>query len=284
MTEPLLEYSHVEVSYNGRAVVHDVSFPVMPGEIVCLVGESGSGKSTLVKAAMGQLGDAGLVTRGDIWYGGASLPDLSARDMRRLCGDDFALVFQDCLAALTPIRRIGDLVHESMSAHRRMTRGESDEAALEMLAHLGFDDPARVLSSYPSELSGGMGQRVGIALALLSEPRVLFADEPTSALDVIAQAQVVELLGRVNSEMGCTIVLVTHNMGVVRALADHVLVLKDGEAVEFGDAAQVLDEPAAAYTRELVAATPRCGKPTAEDAGTIGSPFPSALRGKGRLP
>ena len=257
MEEPLLTYDHVDISYNGVAVVHDVSFSVMPGEVVCIVGESGSGKSTLVKAAMGQLGASGLVTRGDIWYAGRSIPDLPARDLRRLCGDDFALVFQDCLASLTPIRCIGDQVYEGLASHRQVTREECDEKAAEMFAKLGLEDPARVLRSYPFELSGGMGQRVGIAIALLSGPRVLFADEPTSALDVIAQAQVVELLGRVNEELGTTVVLVTHNMGVVRALADHVLVLRDGDAVEFGPAHRVLECPEAAYTRELLDAAPR---------------------------
>ena len=257
MTEPLLEYSHVEISYNGVAVVHDVSFSVMPGEVVCIVGESGSGKSTLVKAAMGQLGADGCVTRGDIWYEGSSVPDLPPRSLRRLCGSDFALVFQDCLAALTPIRRIGDQIYESMSAHRPITRTECDKLAIEMLALLGLEDPHRVLASYPFNLSGGMGQRVGIAIALLSQPRILFADEPTSALDVIVQAQVVKLFGEINERLGATIVLVTHNMGVVRALADHVLVLKDGEMVEFGSASHVLNSPATDYTRDLLAAVPK---------------------------
>ena len=262
MTQPLLEYRNVQVSYNGTPVVHDVSFPVMPGEVVCIVGESGSGKSTLVKAAMGQLGEFGMVTRGDIWYEGSSIPDLPARDLRRLCGDDFALVFQDCLAALTPIRRIGDQVYESMSVHRSISRAECDEMACAMFEKLGLDDPMRVLEGYPFNLSGGMGQRVGIAIALLSEPRILFADEPTSALDVIAQAQVIDLLRRINDTMGTTIVLVTHNMGVVRALADHVLVLKDGNLVEFGDVSQVLDAPTQAYTRELLASSPKLEKPS----------------------
>ena len=257
MTEPLLEYRNVEVSYNGVPVVHDVSFTVMPGEIVCIVGESGSGKSTLVKAAMGQLGEAGTVTRGDIWYGDASIPDMPPSSLRRLCGSDFALVFQDCLSALTPIRRIGDQVYEGMVAHRSITRAECDDRAMTMLAKLGLEDPARVLESYPFNLSGGMGQRVGIAIALLSEPRVLFADEPTSALDVIAQAQVVELFRKINETLGTTIVLVTHNMGVVRAIANHVLVLKDGALVEFGEAERVLDTPSATYTQELLNAAPR---------------------------
>lgn len=260
MTKPLLEYCDVEISYNGVPVVRDVSFSVMPGEVLCIVGESGSGKSTLVKAAMGQLGSSGLVTRGDIWYCDSSIPDLSTRDLRRLCGSDFALVFQDCLASLTPIRRIGDQVFEAMSAHASISRAECDERARETFAKLGLDDPDRVLESYPFSLSGGMGQRVGIAIALMSEPRILFADEPTSALDVIVQAQVVDLLGRINKELGTTIVLVTHNMGVVRALADHVLVLKDGGMVEFGEAAQVLEAPAAEYTRELLAAAPKLEK------------------------
>ena len=257
MNEPLLEYSHVEVSYSGTPVVHDVSFPVREGEVVCLVGESGSGKSTLVKAAMGQLGPKGLVTRGDIWYGDASIPDLARGELRRLCGQDFALVFQDCLAALTPIRTIGDQVYESLASHRKISRRESDALTLEMFGKLGLEDPPRVLASYPFGLSGGMGQRVGIAIALLSNPRILFADEPTSALDVVVQAQVVKLLRDVNRELGTTIVLVTHNMGVVRALADHVLVLKDGRMVEFGTAGQVLDHPQEAYTRELLEAAPR---------------------------
>ncbi|MDO4797770.1 MAG: ABC transporter ATP-binding protein [Coriobacteriales bacterium] len=257
MTRPLLEYSHVEVSYNGLAVVHDVSFAVMPGEVVCVVGESGSGKSTLVRAAMGQLGPRGCVTRGDIWYDGASIPDLPERDLRRLCGSHFGLVFQDSLSALTPIRRIGDQVFESMRAHSAITRVECDRLAVQMLARLGLEDPERVLASYPFELSGGMGQRVGIAIALLGGPRVLFADEPTSALDVIAQAQVVELLASVNRELGTTIVLVTHNMGVVRSVANHVLVLRRGRVVEFGDAAQVLEAPREPYTQELLDATPR---------------------------
>ena len=257
MTRPLLEFDHVEVSFDGTPVVHDVSLPVLEGEVVCIVGESGSGKSTLVRAAMGQLGRRGCVTRGDIWYQGESLPDLPVRRMRQLCGTDLALVFQDCLASLAPIRRIGDQVFEGMSAHRKVSRKECDRLALEMFERLGLDDPERVLACYPFELSGGMGQRVGIAIALLGEPRVLFADEPTSALDVIAQAQVVKLLARVNRDLRTTIVLVTHNMAVVEAIADHVLVLRDGVVEEFGTVQQVLQEPAAAYTRELIAAMPR---------------------------
>lgn len=257
MDRPLLAYRNVEISYDGVAVVHDVSFDVEEGQVVCVVGESGSGKSSLIRAAMGLLGPGGMVTRGDIWYGGRSLPDLSPRELRALCGHDLALVFQDSLASFAPIRRIGDQAHESLSAHTRITRSESDERAARMFLRLGLDDPRRVLGSYPFELSGGMGQRVGIALALLPEPRILLADEPTSALDVMAQARATELLRQANHELGTAIVLVTHNMGVARALADHVIVLKDGAVQEQGPAGEVLDHPRSPYTRELLGAMPR---------------------------
>lgn len=257
LPDSLLAYDHVEVSYGGTPVVHDVSFSVAEGEVICVVGESGSGKSTLVKAAMGLLGAGGLVTRGDIWYGGRSLPDLAPREMRALCGTELAVVFQDCLAAFAPVRRIGDQLHEAMASHQAISRAECDRLATRHFEALGLRDPERVLASYPFELSGGMGQRVGIAAALMGKPRVLFADEPTSALDIVAQTQVMDLIRTINEQMGTTVVLVTHNMGVVRHLADHVVVLKDGCVVECGSARQVMDAPTSDYTRELIAATPQ---------------------------
>ncbi len=257
MLQPVLTYDRVEVSYRGVPVVRDVSFAIRPGEVLGIVGESGSGKSTLVKAAMGQLGADGLVTQGDIWYGGKSIPDLSPQELRALCGMDLALVFQDCLAALTPIRTVGDQIHEFMSAHRRISRTECDRQAAELFFRLGLENPRQVLASYPFELSGGMGQRVGIAMALMGEPRVLLADEPTSALDVITQTQVIELFSRIRNLCDAAIVIVTHNMSVVRALADNVLVLRNGLVVEYGNTHEVLGHPTQAYTRQLIDATPR---------------------------
>lgn len=257
LPDSLLAYDHIEVSYGGTPVVHDVSFSVAEGEVVCVAGESGSGKSTLIKAAMGLLGPRGLVTRGDIWYRGRSLPDLAPREMRALCGTELAVVHQDCLASFAPIRRIGDQLHEAMASHRAMSRAECDQLAARHFEALGLRNPERVLASYPFELSGGMGQRVGIAAALMGGPHVLFADEPTSALDIVAQTQVADLIRTINKQMGATVVLVTHNMGVVRRLADQVVVLKDGRIMECGSARQVLDAPESVYTRELIAATPR---------------------------
>ena len=257
MPKPVLTYDHVEVSYRGVPTVQDVSFAVCPGEVLGIVGESGSGKSTLLKAAMGQLGADGMVTRGDIWYKGRSLPDLSAREMRKLCGSDLALVFQDCLAALTPIRTIGDQIHESMTAHQRISRAMSDERATALFAQLGLEQPQRILNSYPFELSGGMGQRVYIAMTLLCEPRVLLVDEPTSALDVLAQNQVIELFSQVRTTTDAAMVLVTHNINVVRALASNVLVLKSGRVVERGSTREVLTHPTHPYTRQLIDAAPK---------------------------
>ena len=182
--EPLLTYRSVEVSFNGRAVTHDVSFTLHAGEILGIVGESGSGKSTLLKAAMGLLGNGGLVTKGDIWFKGKDLPDLPEKELRKVCGAGIGMIFQDAGASLCPIRTIGEQIYESMSAHMEITRSQAREKALVLFEKLQFKDGQRIWNSYPFELSGGMNQRAGIAIAILMEPPVLLADEPTSALDV----------------------------------------------------------------------------------------------------
>ena len=257
MAEPLLEYDRVTISYRENVVVHDVSLTVCAGEVLCLVGESGSGKSTIVKAAMGQLGRTGAVCAGDIYYRDRNLTDMPARELRALCGHDIALVFQDSLAALTPTRTIGDQVFEFMCAHGRTTRAACDALASKYLGRLGLKNPAQVLGSYPFELSGGMGQRVGIAMALMGKPDVLLADEPTSALDVITQAQVMAIFKEIRTWTDVAMVIVTHNMAVARELATSVMVLKEGRVVEYGDARKVLESPDEDYTRRLIAAMPR---------------------------
>ena len=255
--EPLLTYRSVEVSFNGRAVTHDVSFTLHAGEILGIVGESGSGKSTLLKAAMGLLGNGGLVTKGDIWFKGKDLPDLPEKELRKICGAGIGMIFQDAGASLCPIRTIGEQIYESMSAHMEITRSQSREKALVLFEKLQFKDGQRIWNSYPFELSGGMNQRAGIAIAMLMEPPVLLADEPTSALDVAVQKQVIEEMLHLRELFGTAIILVTHDIGVVSAMADTVLVLKDGRIMEFGTAQQVLREPRDAYTRKLLAAVPK---------------------------
>ena len=253
----LLRYDHVDISYNGFLAVKDVSFTLEPGEILGIVGESGCGKSTLIKAAMGLLGSAGMVTRGDIWYKGKNLPDLPPKELRKLNGPELGMIFQSAGSSFCPIRTIGTQLYETMTEHEKISKAEFLDRAMELLGKLGFEDGKRILGSYPFELSGGMQQRVGIAAAMLLNPSVLLADEPTSALDVSVQKQVVEEMLLVRETFGTAIVLVAHNIGVIGAMADKVLVMKNGEAVEYGDTWQVLGSPQAAYTRQLLSAVPR---------------------------
>ena len=253
----ILKYEQVDISYNGVKVIKDVSFTVDEGEILGIVGESGSGKSTLIKAAMGLLGNTGLVTRGDIWYKGKNLPDLSVGEIRKLNGPELGMIFQYAGSSFCPIRTVGSQLYESMTEHESVSKAEFRRRASELLEKIGFENAQRILDSYPFELSGGMQQRVGFAAAMLLNPSVLLADEPTSALDVSVQKQVVEEMLLVRRTFGTSIVLVTHNIGVIGAMADKVLVMKDGEMVEYGETQQVLNDPKEAYTRTLMSAVPR---------------------------
>ena len=253
----LLDYQHVEISFNGNAVVHDVSFQLHPGEILGLVGESGSGKSTLIKAAMGLLGESGMVTRGDIWFEGKNLPDLPEKEMRKICGEKIGMIFQDCGASMSPIRTIGEQIVESMAAHHKVNVAEARAAAMELFDKLRFKDGERIWNSYPFELSGGMNQRAGIAIAMLMNPAILMADEPTSALDVAVQRQVVEEMLNIRDVFGTAIIIVTHDIGVVSAMADSILVLQNGYMMEYGKAKDVLENPRNDYTKKLLSAVPR---------------------------
>ena len=221
------------------------------------MGESGSGKSTLIKAAMGLLGETGLVTRGDIWYKGKNLPDLSPADLRKLNGPELGMIFQYAGSSFCPIRTVGAQLYESMTEHENLTKEAFRVRATELLEKIGFENAQRILDSYPFELSGGMQQRVGIAVAMLLNPSVLLADEPTSALDVSVQKQVVEEMLLVRKTFGTSIVLVTHNIGIIGAMADKVMVMKNGEMVEYGETQQVLNYPKEAYTRLLMSAVPK---------------------------
>ena len=206
---------------------------------------------------MGLLGPAGLVTRGDIWYKDKNLPDLKPAEMRKLCGPDLAMIFQSAGASFCPIRTVGAQLYESVIEHEKVTRAEFEDRASEILSKIGFLDPLRVLKSYPFELSGGMQQRVGIASAMLLRPSVLMADEPTSALDVHVQKQVVEEMMLMRKEYGVSIIIVTHNIGVVGAMADNVLVMQNGRAVEYGETDKILNHAETEYTKTLMAAVPR---------------------------
>ena len=256
----LLRVEHVTISYNGKPVVQDVSFELKQGEILGIVGESGSGKSTIIKAVMGLLGEEGLVTKGDIWYKGENLTDMSTKELRRYLGKEIGMVFQDCKSALCPVRKIGAQIYEAVSEHEKASRHEVRNRAGEIMKKIGLNDADRVLDSYPFELSGGMNQRVGICTAMIMRPKLLLADEPTSALDVTVQKQVVEELLFMREEYNTAMILVTHNIGVVRMMADRVLVLQNGHVKEYGETENVLENPQDSYTKKLMESVLRLKK------------------------
>lgn len=253
----LLTCENVTIAYQGVPFVHDLSLELANGEVLGIVGESGSGKSTLLRAVIGLLSPGGAVVSGGISYNGQSLTDGSAEKWRQLRGREMAMLFQDAAASLVPVQTVGRQVWECLKAKGAADRKAVQAEAMDLFQRLRFPDPAGLWGSYPGELSGGMAQRVCLAMALLMRPKLLLADEPTSALDVIAQRRVVEELRTLQQQTGMALVVVSHDFGVIAALADRVLVLKEGRVVEQGTARQVLLEPREPYTRQLIAAVPR---------------------------
>lgn len=257
MGQPLLDIQHVEISYAGTPVVHDVTLQMQPGEILGIVGESGSGKSTVIKAAMGLLGKNGAVTRGDIYYRGKNVLEAKGEELRKMRGPGMGMIFQNTGASLCPIRRIEEQLYESVLQHEKISRSEVRRRALELFEKMKLRDGERILKSYPFELSGGMNQRVGIMMAMIMNPDLLFADEPTSALDVTVQAQVVREMVKLRELFGTGIAIVTHNIGVVEYMADQIAVLYQGKLVEYGTKEEVLYHPQEPYTRQLIGAVLR---------------------------
>lgn len=257
MGQPLLDIQHVEISYAGTPVVHDVTLQMQPGEILGIVGESGSGKSTVIKAAMGLLGKNGAVTRGDIYYRGKNVLEAKGEELRKMRGPGMGMIFQNTGASLCPIRRIEEQLYESVLQHEKISRSEVRRRALELFEKMKLKDGERILKSYPFELSGGMNQRVGIMMAMIMNPDLLFADEPTSALDVTVQAQVVREMVKLRELFGTGIAIVTHNIGVVEYMADQIAVLYQGKLVEYGTKEEVLYHPQEQYTRQLIGAVLR---------------------------
>lgn len=260
MQQPLLDVQHVEISYNGKPVVHDVSLQMEPGEILGIVGESGSGKSTIIKAAMGLLGKSGVVTKGDIYYKGQNVIDAKEDEIRKMRGPAMGMIFQNTGAALCPIRTIEDQLYESVSQHEKVSRQEVCDRAIELFEKMRLSDGKRILQSYPFELSGGMNQRVGIMMAMVLKPELLFADEPTSALDVTVQAQVVKEMMKMRELYGTGIAIVTHNIGVVEYMADKIAVMYQGRLVEYGRKEDIIYHPQDPYTKKLIKAVLRINK------------------------
>jgi oligopeptide/dipeptide ABC transporter ATP-binding protein len=256
----LLRVQDFSVSYGGNAVVDSLSFELAAGTCLGVIGESGAGKSQAFLAMLGLAGP-GAQASGGAWLGGE---DLLAGAAARLRGRRVAMIFQDPLTSLTPHLRIGEQIAESLLLHRGMTRDEATAEAARLLGQVRVGDVSRRLRQYPHELSGGMRQRVMIAMALACDPALLIADEPTTALDVSVQAELLELLRQLIRERNLSLVIVTHDMGVIAALADQVLVMRGGSIVERGPVSEILSAPVHEYTRALLAATPRLDGPAAE--------------------
>lgn len=266
---PVLRVEDLHVTFtleHGSVVaVDNISFELLPGQILGIVGESGSGKSVTSKALMRMLRHPGRVDSGNIKLHGRDLLALSAKEMLEVRGKEIAMIFQDPQAALNPVMRIKDQIIEAMKIHG-VDRESARVRAIELLEKVGIPEPAVAAEKYPHQFSGGMRQRVVIAIALANEPSVLIADEPTTALDVTIQAQILDLLRRLRDELGIAILFITHDMGVVAELCDDVVVMHQGHIVERGTVRQVLSNPVDDYTIGLMAAIPKTDSPLRDDA------------------
>jgi oligopeptide/dipeptide ABC transporter ATP-binding protein len=257
--EPLLEVQDLAVRFGEVRAVSGVSFSVRPGEFYGIVGESGSGKSVTARAIMGLLGEHATVDRGSIRLSGEELLGANPRRLRTLRGDTVSMVFQDALAALDPVYAVGDQLVEALRAHRPVRRAEARRRAIELLGEVGIPDPEDRIDAYPHQLSGGQRQRVVIASALIADPQLIVADEPTTALDVTVQKQILDLLRDIRRRRGASIVLITHDLGVVAQTCDRVAVFYGGVVVEEAPVLPLFTSPQHPYTRALLRSVPKLG-------------------------
>ena len=292
--EPLLSVNALRVYFNtpegvARAV-DGVSFTVAAGETVGLVGESGCGKSVTALSLLRLVPPPGRIEPGSsIHFNGKDLGTLPTEELRQMRGNRLAMIFQEPMTALNPVLTVGDQVAEVVRVHTRASRNEAWERAVKMLAQVGIPDPAARARQYPHELSGGMRQRVMIAMALILEPQLVIADEPTTALDVTIQAQILELLRDLRDRTGLALLLITHDLGVVAEMASRVIVMYAGEVVEEAPVNALFENPSHPYTEGLLAAIPRMGEETDRlktIRGTVPPPtaWPSGCRFRDRCP
>lgn len=252
---PLFSVEDLTVAFPAeegmRVIVDHLGLSVAPGETLCIMGESGSGKSLTAQAIMGLIESPPARITGQVLFEGENLLDLTGNARRDLNGSSIALVFQDSLAAFNPVYSIGWQIAEVFRRHQGLAKRKAMTKAVELLRHVGIPDPERRAREYPHQFSGGMRQRAAIAMAIALKPRLLIADEPTTALDVTTQAQILDLLAHLRRETGMAVIFITHDLGVVSEIADRLIVMYAGRAVEAGRADDILDNPKHPYTRAL---------------------------------
>lgn len=257
----MLSVRNLSVSFHTRAgilrAVRDVSFDLAPGETLGIVGESGSGKSVTCYSMMGLIPiPPGRIEHGSALFQGTDLLHCTEQELRRIRGKRISMIFQDPMTSLNPYLKIGEQIAEPLIIHEGLSRKAARQKALEQLALVGIPEPEQRIDSYPHQFSGGMRQRAMIAMALITRPEILIADEPTTALDVTVQKQVLDLVKKLQKDMGTSVILITHDLGVVRQYADRINVMYAGRIVESAPASQLLTQPRHAYTRALMKSIP----------------------------
>ncbi len=252
----MLDINNLSVSYGKTRVVRNLSLKVNDGEIVCIVGESGCGKSTALKSVL-MLDKNASVTGGSIMFNGSDITKLNSTEIRQIRGLEIAMIFQNAFLSMDPTKTIGHVFYETVKAHnKKAEKNDCLKKAEEIMKKLRLWETERIFTSYPFELSGGMCQRTAIAAAMMNTPKLILADEPTSALDVTAQAQVIRLLKQVKEDYNTSMLIVTHNMGVVANLADKAAVMYGGSIMEIGSTKDIINNPAHPYTKALIKAVP----------------------------
>lgn len=261
MSEKLLEIKDEKLSFFTPAgevkALNGVSFSMNEGEVLGIVGESGSGKSVTAYSIMGLTAYPGKLIGGTIYFNGHQIEKMSEKEMRKIRGNEVSIIFQDPMTSLNPVYTIGNQITEVIRLHTGKSKKEAYDRAKELIELVGINEPTKRLKQYPHELSGGMRQRVMIAIALACEPKLLIADEPTTALDVTIQAQILELMQELRQKLGMSIIMITHDLGVVASMCERIAVMYAGHIVEYGTADEIFYEPKHEYTKGLIKSIPK---------------------------
>lgn len=261
MSEKILEIKDERLSFFTPAgevkALNGVSFSMNEGEVLGIVGESGSGKSVTAYSIMGLTAYPGKLIGGTIYFNGHQIEKMSEKEMRKIRGNEVSIIFQDPMTSLNPVYTIGNQITEVICLHTGKSKEEAHDRAKELLELVGINEPTKRLKQYPHELSGGMRQRVMIAIALACEPKLLIADEPTTALDVTIQAQILELMQELRQKLGMSIIMITHDLGVVASMCERIAVMYAGHIVEYGTADEIFYEPKHEYTKGLINSIPK---------------------------